>query len=65
MKITYDKSADALYIYLKETKIVESDENEHGVILDYDEHGDIAGIEILAVSQKQIDPQKFEFALAG
>jgi uncharacterized protein YuzE len=48
----YSKEADAIYIRLKENKIVNSDEISDGVIIDYDENGDVVGIEILWVSEK-------------
>ena len=37
MKITLDKEADALYFRLDEKQIVESEEIQPGVILDYDD----------------------------
>ncbi len=52
MKIDYSPDVDALYISLKETKIEESDEIADGVIVDYDEGGNIVGIEILSASKK-------------
>jgi uncharacterized protein YuzE len=48
----YSQEADAIYIRLKENKIVNSDEISDGVIFDYDENGDVVGIEILWVSEK-------------
>jgi len=51
MKSAYDSTVDALYIRWTEAKITESDEVE-GVILDYDEHGNVIGVEILNASQK-------------
>jgi len=52
MRMRYSQEADAIYIRLKENKIVNSDEISDGVIVDYDENGDIVGIEILWVSEK-------------
>jgi uncharacterized protein YuzE len=37
MKIKYDKEVDILYIHFSDRKIVESDEEKPGIILDYDE----------------------------
>jgi uncharacterized protein YuzE len=48
----YSQEADAIYIRLKENKIVNSGEISDGVIVDYDENGDVVGIEILWVSEK-------------
>ncbi len=52
MRIRYSHEADAMYIRLKENKIVDSDEISDGVIFDYDESGNVVGIEILWVSEK-------------
>jgi len=52
MRMRYSQEADAIYIRLKENKIVNSDEISDGVIFDYDENGDVVGIEILWVSEK-------------
>ena len=51
MRIIYDEKVDALYIRLKESEYYESDEIKEGVILDYDEQGNIIGIEILDASE--------------
>jgi len=50
MKITLDKEADALYFRLDEKQIVESEEIQPGVILDYDDSNQVIGIEFLGVS---------------
>jgi len=47
MRIHYDENTDSLYIRLKETSYYESDEVREGVLLDYDEKGNVIGIEIL------------------
>ena len=46
MNISYDHEVDALYIRLKQTTVT-TDLIEDGIALDYDEAGQIAGIEIL------------------
>jgi uncharacterized protein YuzE len=51
MKVIYDEEADAIYLRLKETSYYESDEIKEGLILDYDEKGNLIGIEILDVSE--------------
>jgi len=50
MRIRYDENVDALYIRFRESKYYESDEIKEGFILDYDEEGNIIGIEILDAS---------------
>jgi uncharacterized protein YuzE len=52
MKIEYSKSVDALYIRLREAKIVDSKDIEEGVTVDLDENGHIVGLEILDASEK-------------
>ena len=46
VKISYDREVDALYIRLKQTTVT-TDLIEEGIALDYDERGQIAGVEIL------------------
>ncbi len=52
MKIKVDKDSDALYFRLDEGRIVESEEVRPGVILDYDEEGQVVGVEFLNVSSR-------------
>ncbi len=46
MKITYDSSVDALYIRFLDTTVTTKNVSD-GVAFDYDEDGNLAGIEIL------------------
>ncbi|MEZ4528980.1 MAG: DUF2283 domain-containing protein [Desulfobacterales bacterium] len=50
MRIRLDKETDALYFRLDESRIVESEEIQPGVILDYDEKNQVVGIEFLNIS---------------
>ena len=60
IKITYDKSADAVYIYLKEIKISEVNftypcnpiKVKGEINLDFDKKSRLIGIEILDASKK-------------
>jgi uncharacterized protein YuzE len=52
MRVRTDEAADALYIRLDESAIVESEEVSPGVVLDFDESGRVVGIEILNVHQR-------------
>jgi uncharacterized protein YuzE len=65
MKLHVDALADALYLTLTDAKIVETGEVCPGVILDYDEHSDVVGIEVLGlrVRKPPIDVRSFEFKL--
>ena len=58
IKLKYDRSSDALYIRVKESRIADSEEVIPGVIVDYDEQGEIVGIEILWFSKRRIDLRK-------
>ncbi len=51
MKIEYSKEADAIYVYFKEEFVAKSKEIEDGVVIDFDEKGQLTGIEVLDVSQ--------------
>ena len=55
MKFTYDKEADAAYIYIKESIIRgEVDKTKplnESIILDFDKGGKLLGIEILSASK--------------
>ena len=50
MKITYDKVADALYIYFKKGKVSKSKEINNNMIADFDKKGGVVGLEVLFVS---------------
>jgi len=52
MKLHVDKEADALFLSLDDSKIVESEEVSPGVVLDYNEHNEVVGIEILHLSRR-------------
>jgi uncharacterized protein YuzE len=50
MKIHVDQDADALYLRLDDSKIIESEEVSPGVVLDYNEQKQVVGIEMLNLS---------------
>lgn len=52
MKASYDPEVDALSIRWSDTAIADSDEVESCVILDYDQKGNVLGVEILNASQR-------------
>jgi len=64
MKVKYDKEVDILYIHLSDQKIKESDEDKPGIIIDYDDSGNIIGIEVLNASKRIPQPMKFEYEIA-
>ena len=65
MKIRYDARTDTLTMLLREdVRVVESDEDKPGVILDYDGAGNLVSIEVLDASQRVTDAGKVEFRMA-
>ena len=52
MKLNYFKETDSLYIDLSEQKSVETREISEGVQLDYDQAGNLVGIDIDNASTK-------------
>ncbi len=52
MRVKVDKSSDALYFRLDESRIVESEEVRSGVILDYDQNERVVGVEFLNISSR-------------
>ncbi len=47
-----DKQADALYLRLDDSPIVESEEVSPGVVLDYNEANEVVGVELLQLSKR-------------
>ena len=64
MKITYDPEVDILRIILSDVPIEDSDEEKPGVILDYDEDGNIIGLEILDTSKRIDNPRSLEYSIS-
>ena len=65
MKVTYDQEVDILRIILNDTDIDESDEDKPGIIIDYDDRGNIVGMEILDASTRIENPRTLEYAVRG
>lgn len=47
MRLHVDKEADALYLRLDDSKIIESEEVSAEVVLDFNDSNQVVGIEIL------------------
>jgi uncharacterized protein YuzE len=63
MKINYDQDIDILRILLTDSAIEESDEVETGVIFDYDNQGNVVGIEILNASKRNTQTRQLEYSI--
>ena len=64
MKVKYDKEADVLVFQIGQGKIMESDELKPGIILDFDQDGNIVRIEILDASKRSKAPFKVEYEMS-
>lgn len=66
MRVHFDEKADALYLLLADSRIVESEEVRPGIVLDFDERNEVIGVEILGVKQRvplaDLKDLKFEVA---
>jgi uncharacterized protein YuzE len=65
MKVVYDPKTDTLTVRFKPGPVAESDESKPGVILDYDEQGNLLGLEILDASQRVDQAQAVQFEVGA
>lgn len=52
MKLQLDAAADAAYLRLLETDVVESEEVAPGVVLDFDAEGAVVGVEVVGLKAR-------------
>ena len=66
MKLHIDKDADTLYLRLDDSKIIESEEVSPGVVLDFNEHNQVVGVEMLHLSRRspQLDFKELQYQTA-
>jgi YD repeat-containing protein len=57
MKVNYDEATNTLTVILRDAPVAESDEDKPGVILDYDQSGNLVSIEVLDASQRVEEPR--------
>src|SRR5947209_11383547 len=64
VKVSYDSRTDIVTVVLRDgVPVAESDEDKPGVILDYDERGNLVAVEILDASQRVTDARRVEFQM--
>ena len=64
MKVSYDRKTDTLSVILRDdVPVAESDEDKPGVILDYDERGNLVSLEILDASKRVTEARKVDFQM--
>ena len=51
-KMHYDEQADTLYLRLDESAIIESEEVQPGIVLDFNASNQVVGIEILRLKER-------------
>lgn len=63
MKLFLDKEADALYLRLDDSRIVESEEVSPGVVLDFNKCNEVVGAEMLHLSRRvsTVDLSEFHY----
>lgn len=54
MKLEFDPVADAMYFEISNKEIADTKEIEPGIMGDYDADGRLVGIEVLAVSKRDL-----------
>ena len=54
-EVNYDRDVDAAYVRIENQTVLDSEEIADGIIVDYDEHNKIVGIELLGI--KTIQPE--------
>ena len=66
MKMQYDEKADALYLRLDESGIVESEEVRPGIVLDFNGSNEVVGIEVLGLKRRvpSADLKQLKFEVA-
>jgi YD repeat-containing protein len=57
MRVNYDGETDTLTVIFRDGPVAESDEDKPGVILDYDDQGNLVSIEVLDASDRVQEPR--------
>jgi uncharacterized protein YuzE len=65
MNIEYDPDVDALYVRLTARKVIESEQVQPGIVLDFDETGAVVGVEVLNASRRSKADEPIELAASA
>jgi YD repeat-containing protein len=57
MKVNNDEATDTLTVILRDAPVAGTDEDRPGVILDYDQSGNLISIEVLDASKRLEEPR--------
>jgi uncharacterized protein YuzE len=59
MRTSYDPEADAMFVWFgpEGVKSAETEEVAPGIMLDFDDNGEVIGIEVLSVRQRMAKPK--------
>lgn len=63
MKVDYDQETDILSVLFSTVPVAESDEVRPGIVLDYDDQGNVVGMEILDASRRMENPATVELSV--
>ena len=66
MRMRYDEKADALYLRLDDSAIIESEEVQPGIVLDFNSEKQVVGIEVLDLKRRvpKADLTQLQFEVA-
>ena len=66
MRVHFDEEADALYVSIDDSNVVESEELRPGIVLDFNDKNQVVGFEILKVKNRvpSADLKKMQFEVA-
>ena len=65
MKVSYDPKTDILRMVLCDDRaIADSDEDKPGVILDYDDQGNLVSLQVLDASERVSDARSVDYQMA-
>ncbi len=65
MKVIYDPETDTLTVIFSDRAVSESDEDKPGIILDYDQDGNVVSLEILDASRRVSLPTQIEYQITS